>query len=1255
MAKRQYFKDLTAGEIQWIKVSASQVAVDGTRLQSPSYLGYRPDGTTGFDEFSTKQRATLFAILDSPNVRSITSQYDRLYQGIAMGRNPPDSEYYNANRALLDLRDQIPFDALPLPRSKDENNLNLEDEIVQQRIADVVTKIKFNAGTPEVDPGDLTEADRAIVIDPNSPNTSVATQLTPAEAKAAGIQGYELIELVTSPAKPLVVSGVETAAAVRQTDYNRVLARQDVAINTAADILALTPAERAGGLRIVKVTDSVIDGNKTITATDQFGTQRVLNRDEFNQTKTNFLKIAEEEENQLRYFKSWAEERGVSQDEIQAVFAVNTTGPDGIAKLAANKDYQDNLTAYKALNNGQLPFATPATDAQLAYSETDLAKSIAAENARRLPVGGAVADKIESTGGADTATALSASETARLKIAADNDTLKREAIKNGTPPIATPTVASQSAVVAVDTSTADTKWGSPVDLNSTENNKLTKQITDAFSASTANDTMEIQTNPLDQYDSYTYGIALHVLTKDEYDRLGQNAKQWNPAHTLIASAGRWQESNGAGGNADYMKRQPGWEDNFYFDNLKMTQLQSPSTTGRSTNTIEIEFTIVEPYGLTLLDRLITTANALQQVSYLHLCYMLQIDFFDAQKGLLTEHRKYFPITLTGMNIKVSGKGTQYVVSAFPFHYKALMQTISTTPLDVDVVSTTLRDFFADDNVNDSDIGGTAAVALYRREQEALDKAANPAIEGQVPAGVRVATAAPSNSDKNYVVHSYTSVYNGWWKKMKELNAVDPKLEPQNIKVRFADEIIKGEKLTKPVDAVAADGPMAKPDAKQGVAVVEKPKYSGFGFKAGTNIIEVINTTMMSCEFIRSQVRLAGQEENASGNLIGTVNWWKILPQVTLNGFDNTLNRWSYSVIYFVVPYKIWNTKHPNLPKSSPRRANCVKQYNYLYTGDNRSVIDFQVEFDMLYFTTVAGFKQINTARADRPEPGPDQAGKDSNNRGPDSNNIAPVVHNLVPHDASNSTGNNLTQDARSVALGTIQDSIYSGANGEMLTVNMKIIGDPTLIKQDDLFINIGEYYDPNARNATSDGIRLADSHHASGAAPALSNNSIVTDAGEVLAWVQILMPPDIDELTGGLRLASGASSVNSFTGVYKIMEVQNEFSQGKFVQTLVLIRYQQQEADDAYRKRLEEERKRIKNNDAGITLENLARNADSADDEAEPDINIQSAQVATNSGAAGTDETILTQTASAVVPPAQLNLLDTGNFPESVIAQTDLA
>lgn len=1261
--KRAYFKDLTPGEIQWIKVSASQVSVDGVALARTSYLYYRPDGTSGFDDFSPKLRATIFAVLDSPNVRQITGQYDRVLQA----SDPADADYRNANFAILNLRDQIPFDSLPLPRADAKNNLNLEDEEVQQRIADVIEKIDASKGSyPTNEPGNLTAADRAIVIDPNGPNNVVATPLTAEEARAVGIEGYEVIELVTRPSvAPLVVTSVEAqAAGARKADYERLDDKKNEASLLAAGQQALGITERNAGVRIVSVADpGTFFNNKTVTARDNKGREFVLNRDEYIASRDALFAIAQEEENELRYFRTWAEEAGRPKSEIDIVFS----DPNGLNRLADNKDYQRHLADVKA-ESGKLPFATPATDAQVDNRLDILLEQLQAQNSKTNPVDGGVADKLESTNNADTATATALSEDERARLAANtaNDALKRDIIQNGTAPVVAPTVvaASQSAVVEVQADAAAPP-PPPGEGSNSGVNRLNKTVTD--STNSAGDVaVAVQNNPLDEYESYTYGIALHVLDRGEYDKMAQNAKQWTPQHTLIASAGRWNQSgdpNSSSYTSGDFKRAKGWEDNFYFDNLKMTQLQSPSVIGRGTNTIDMEFTIIEPYGLTLLDRMIRTTNDLKEESYMHLCYMLQIDFFDSAKGLLIDHRKFIPIQLIGMNIKVSGKGTQYIVNATPFHHRALMNMITTTPQHVDVLSGTLRDVFADDNASSEATGSEAANNTYREEQEknqVQGSAAAPSA-GSVAAAAgtaaRILAAGGSASEKRYQISSYVAMYNGWWKTMKQLNVTDQRWDPQNIKVRFADEIIKFEKLTKPTNTVVGSGPMAKSDAKQGVVVPESNQFEGFSFKAGSNIIEVINTVMLSSEYIRRQVLIPDQNQSKAGPIINTVNWWKVLPQVKLNGFDNVLNRWSYSITYFVVPYLIWNTKHPNLPKQSPRRANCVKQYNYLYTGDNRSVIDFQVEFDMLYFTTVAGFKQYNIDDSDRNEHGGQDsksaAGKDSNDRGPNSNTVAPVTLNLVPQDAR--AGDNLQKDATAVALGTIQDSIYSGANGEMLTVNMKIIGDPTLVKQDDLFINIGEYYDASGRSQSSDGIKLGASHHQPGAAPAkLNNNSIVTDAGEVLAWVQVLMPPDIDENTGGLRLGEGASSTNSFTGVYKIMEVQNEFSQGKFIQTLVLIRYQEQDADKDYRKALADEKNSriVGAGPADQTI--LARTTGSGGEVDSVVSSAQSPQIASSS-TAPVEEPNIVQTASAVQPPQSVALIDAGNFPESVIEQTDLA
>jgi hypothetical protein len=224
-----------------------------------------------------------------------------------------------------------------------------------------------------------------------------------------------------------------------------------------------------------------------------------------------------------------------------------------------------------------------------------------------------------------------------LASATELDRLKREAIAGGTPPIATPTTTPQTVPDRIES--GQNARDDLLARNQIGNDPTT--VTESAGGNNANvdvDIRAVQNNPLDDYESYTYGLALHVLDKTEYDLMAQNATKWRPQNTLIASAGRWSESSA---DDSYLKRQAGWEDNFYFDNLKMTQLQSPSVVGRGTNTVDLEFTIIEPYGLTLLDRLIRTASVLKQDSYMHLCYMIQIDFFDCSKRSVDRTQKIY--------------------------------------------------------------------------------------------------------------------------------------------------------------------------------------------------------------------------------------------------------------------------------------------------------------------------------------------------------------------------------------------------------------------------------------------------------------------------------------------------------------------------------------------------------------------------------------------------------------------------------------
>jgi hypothetical protein len=143
-----------------------------------------------------------------------------------------------------------------------------------------------------------------------------------------------------------------------------------------------------------------------------------------------------------------------------------------------------------------------------------------------------------------------------------------------------------------------------------------------------------------------------------------------------------------------------------------------------------------------------------------------------------------------------------------------------------------------------------------------------------------------------------------------------------------------------------------------------------------------------------------------------------------------------------------------------------------------------------------------------------------------------------------SPGTSLNRDAKAEITKEIQKNVLNTRGGDMISVNLKIVGDPDLIKQDDFFYN----YEPKAREKN---MRVSE------------NGSIIYDSEEVFARITFNSPGDYDDTTGLAMPKTGEYSSNIFSGIYKILRVKNNFSNGKFEQELELVRYPNQPSEGA--------------------------------------------------------------------------------------------
>lgn len=138
-----------------------------------------------------------------------------------------------------------------------------------------------------------------------------------------------------------------------------------------------------------------------------------------------------------------------------------------------------------------------------------------------------------------------------------------------------------------------------------------------------------------------------------------------------------------------------------------------------------------------------------------------------------------------------------------------------------------------------------------------------------------------------------------------------------------------------------------------------------------------------------------------------------------------------------------------------------------------------------------------------------------------------------------------SKTAQEFSAADLSSTIATQSGADMLQVDLKIIGDPDFIKQDDLF------YQPSyGSNGEVENTSVT----------VTPNGSIKTDNGEIFVQLMFRTPVDIND-TDGLMKFDSKYRASGFSGLYRVMTVESVFEAGKFIQNLHLIRYPNQEEE----------------------------------------------------------------------------------------------
>ena len=705
-----------------------------------------------------------------------------------------------------------------------------------------------------------------------------------------------------------------------------------------------------------------------------------------------------------------------------------------------------------------------------------------------------------------------------------------------------------------------------------------KNIVNKQVGGTAAKTYSPRPNPLDDYLSYTYGITLHVLTKDDYNKMVASPFNFTPTKTLISSAGRYGSTDFVSTGPRSFKtvgRDPAFKEDFYFENFKMETVVGLNANTRGTNAITMEFTIVEPYGMTLLDRIMDVNNTgLNGKNYLDMPYLLEINFFGSDDSgklhKIAEHTKWIPIKLLGMKIKASVKGAEYAIQAVPFNHAANLETVQAIKTRMHISGSTIADYFAGTDKNSSD----AAVAAFNEDTQRQEKKAVPAqdltnqadnsgageLDSQVNGnpGVREPEKATdkTQSQEPIVVNakSFVAAYNAWFEAEQKKGSIE---FADQIAFKFEDEILNSsivDAKKNSVRRINETDSNTNAKSKDNDAVTANFDSVVHDLDPGTTINDVINNVIPQSKFFLDQTidaatgKKESQEKAKDGETIKQqakpFKMWKTVPTITLGKFDNKRNQWSKTITFNVGTYTAYQTRDDRLPKSPP--PNPVKRYDYFYTGHNSSVINFDIDFNALYYTAHEVDRGATSAGAGPKQINQEEQNSDKVSKNKDPRKIDQTVNVSQSGNQSTSAGGATSRPEVLNAKSALQ-SIYTSSAGDMINLQMQIIGDPEFIKQDDLFIS--------PQVIKSSGIP---SDPGNPLVP--GTTSIDMDSTEVYCWVTFRTPSDFNDTNGRYNLNSeNKYAVSEFSGFYRLITVTSEFRGGKFTQTLNMVRQPDQD------------------------------------------------------------------------------------------------
>ena len=648
---------------------------------------------------------------------------------------------------------------------------------------------------------------------------------------------------------------------------------------------------------------------------------------------------------------------------------------------------------------------------------------------------------------------------------------------------------------------------------------------------------EVSTGPtnnvLDDYANYTYIFTLSVLTKEEVNNPESSYKAGSINNIIIRSGGGLTKSkvDTAYGKMDY-----------YIDNVNIEALVSYNKKSTATNAFSIEFDVYEIHtiGMFLQTLQIAAHDAGYETYIRDAAFLLTVDFmgYDS-RGIPTKIEKcsrHIPIRIYNAEMSVNTSGSVYNVRAVVWNEMALQNSVALFDNDIAISGASVLEM-----LQTGENSLQYVLNSYMSDQARNDNA------NQTPDEIAIIFPDFSSKKSNYDSNSAT---------------VNPAAVSQQPQTRMALTRGGNQTLVQSVETVNSIGRSSMGFThNHGGSMVpgkENEAYNPFTgitdrnkvkidagkrqltFARSTSIIEAITQVLLESDVGRRSL------DTVDSN--GMRDWFRIETQVFVGtpseGNLTTIGSLPKLYVYKIVPYKVSASRFSasNQTSSDMRflQANAAKKYDYIYTGKNTSVLDFQIKFNNAFYTSILPTHQEGTPEINQTQGGMGgQVVSSPFNTVIGSNPSSQVESADVKVKEANKFSSGVDDYKVSVAKKFYESLINSPV--DMITLNLTIMGDP--------------YYlvDSGTGNWSNSG---------TGSYNTTIDQSMDYQSGEVDILINFRTPLDISDQTGAYKFDKDTGIVHGFSGLYQVITVTNGFDKGKFTQELSLVRRPKQTATE---------------------------------------------------------------------------------------------